>query len=243
MSSTQLVFAGRLDSVLASVAIQTPLWKGLQLLEHRHLVHYNNPGNKSGLRDKSGMRLYYQPATTDVQDMLTFTVGAQGFEIPPGKPRYEVSSVCNTSCRGVIKKPAKIVAATNHMHYLGIEMQIELFRCGQKKAVITHDPKYTYDNPQMHKHNPSIDLLPGDEIKTTCVYNSESKKRPVSFGEATSNEMCYGFLFAYPSLAIPDPYCVSNGNGNEVKCDEGIPETEDGVSTCTSNQESQCQEG
>ncbi|GFN79650.1 dopamine beta hydroxylase-like protein [Plakobranchus ocellatus] len=87
----------------------------------------------------------------------------------------------------------------------GIEMQMELFRCGQKVAVITHETNYSYDNPKLYKHDPSIDLLPGDVIKTTCVYSSEGHTRPVSFGIATSDEMCYGFLFAYPSEAIPDP--------------------------------------
>ncbi|GFN79655.1 dopamine beta-hydroxylase [Plakobranchus ocellatus] len=193
----------------------------------------------SGLTDKSGMRLYYQSATTDVQDMLTFTVGARNFLIPPGYPRYEVSGVCNTSCRRVIRKPAKIAAAVNHMHYMGIEMQMELFRCGQKKAVITYEAHYSYDNPQIQQHDPSIDLLPGDEIKTTCVYSSEGHTRPVSFGIATSDEMCYGFLFAYPAQAFPYPYCVSKEE--EAKCDEGTPGTDDGMASCP--EEPPCQEG
>ncbi|GFN79649.1 temptin [Plakobranchus ocellatus] len=76
------------------------------------------------MTDKSGMRLYYQPATADVQELVFFTVGTEVFQIPPGYPRYEVSSVCNTSCNRVIKKPAKIVAATNHMHYMDFDVDI-----------------------------------------------------------------------------------------------------------------------
>ncbi|GFN79659.1 dopamine beta-hydroxylase [Plakobranchus ocellatus] len=173
-------------------------------------IHYNNPMMRSGMTDKSGIRLYFQPATPDLEDMVTLTLGTNLFEIPPGKPRYEVKSVCKGSCTSaMVREPAKIYAALNHMHYMGTAMMIELFRNGQKIADITNEGVYNYDSPKLFTHSPALDLQKGDEIKTTCVYNSMGSDRSVFYGEATSDEMCYGFVFAYPKNAFEFDNCMS----------------------------------
>ncbi|KAK6979966.1 tyramine beta-hydroxylase, partial [Biomphalaria glabrata] len=51
-------------------------------------------------------------------------------------------------------------------------------------------------------HNPPIQVLPGDELKATCVYNSVSSSHYVYFGESTQEEMCVMFLTVYPAKAI-----------------------------------------
>lgn len=175
-------------------------------------IHYNNPFEKYGMTDKSGIKLYYQPAQPDVQDTVIVTLGTNMLEIPPGEPRVVVESICKGTCTAaMVTKPAKIFAGLNHMHYLGSEMMIELFRGGKKIADITRDPMYNYDSPFIHSHSPALDLLPGDEIRTTCVYNAMNSPEYVFFGEATKDEMCFGFVFVYPKSAISFPYCLAFG--------------------------------
>ncbi|RUS91460.1 hypothetical protein EGW08_000784 [Elysia chlorotica] len=175
-------------------------------------IHYNNPMEKFGMTDKSGIRMYYQPAKSEVQDLITLTLGTNLFEIPPREPRVEVESVCKGSCTAaMVTKPAKIFAGLNHMHYLGSEMTIELFRDGRKIADISNDKMYNYDSPVIHTHTPALDLLPGDEIRTTCVYNAMNSPRHVFYGKATNDEMCFGFLFAYPKDAFAFNYCGTFG--------------------------------
>jgi hypothetical protein len=41
--------------------------------------------------------------------------------------------------------------------------------------------------------------MPGESIVTDCSY-----AKPMSFGEATSDEMCYLFTMAYPKGALTD---------------------------------------
>lgn len=48
---------------------------------------------------------------------------------------------------------------------------------------------YSYDEP--------IILRPGDEIKTTCLFQS-NRNVTVTFGLATKDEMCLAFLTYYP---------------------------------------------
>ncbi|KAK3782593.1 hypothetical protein RRG08_038373 [Elysia crispata] len=173
-------------------------------------IHYNNPLEKFGLKDKSGIRIHYQPVKSDVQDLVTVILGTTLFEIPAGEPRVEVDSICKGSCtRLLVRKPAKIFGAINHMHYLGSEMSMQLFRGGKKVADVAVDRSYNYDSPVVHTHSPALDLFPGDEIRTKCVYSSLNSPRSVFYGEATKDEMCYGFVFAYPKDAFTSHYCLT----------------------------------
>ena len=49
----------------------------------------------------------------------------------------------------------------------------------------------------------------GDEIKTTCVYQRPPDGKPVCYGEATDDEMCFGFITYYPFHKMDTPWCVS----------------------------------
>eukprot|EP01092_Planopodium_desertum_P000855 TRINITY_DN11241_c0_g1_i1.p1 TRINITY_DN11241_c0_g1~~TRINITY_DN11241_c0_g1_i1.p1 ORF type:complete len:172 (-),score=36.79 TRINITY_DN11241_c0_g1_i1:37-492(-) len=61
-------------------------------------------------------------------------------------------------------------------------------------------------------------LMPGDRIRTTCVYNTIGNTKPVSGGEETLDEMCFNFLFYYPRMADTAQFsCVEDKSG-QVKC-------------------------
>ncbi|XP_035824352.1 DBH-like monooxygenase protein 2 homolog [Aplysia californica] len=182
-------------------------------------IHWNNPMKVKGYHDSSGMRFYYQPARPEVQDLLTFMTGQRLLEIPPGEPSVEHTSTCPSSCTwSLFSKPAYLVHSFNHMHYLGKSMKIELFRNGKLIKELTNDRRYDYDSPTDFTQKPHLEVRPGDEIKTTCVYNSVGIDRWVYYGDATSDEMCFGFLTMYPADALPyGGYCV--GMGPLVGCD------------------------
>src|SRR6218665_839029 len=48
-------------------------------------------------------------------------------------------------------------------------------------------------------HDP-IEVKPGDDIQVKCTYDSTQKNKTTYFGEATSDEMCFGFFDYYPLL-------------------------------------------
>ena len=39
---------------------------------------------------------------------------------------------------------------------------------------------------------------PGDELKTTCVFDSRQRELTTFNGQATQDEMCFAFLTYYP---------------------------------------------
>ena len=48
-------------------------------------MHWNNPMFVDTYTDSSGIKLYYQPALPQIQDLAVFSVGQRLPEIPPGK--------------------------------------------------------------------------------------------------------------------------------------------------------------
>ncbi|KAH9508902.1 Tyramine beta-hydroxylase [Bulinus truncatus] len=178
-------------------------------------IHYNNPGMKTTYADSSGLRLYYRPVRSDVQDLATLTIGQIKLDLPAGQSRIEEVGVCNGDCTKQLiteKQSVSVFSALNHMHYLGRSMRIELKRKGVVIANLTNDDHYSYDSPVTHYHNPTIKIIPGDELSTKCVYDTSSSKDTVYFGDATADEMCFGFILVYPKSVVEHTHCVAQSN-------------------------------
>ena len=165
-------------------------------------LHWNNANMRTDMTDGSGLRLYYRPSTPELKDLSTFYVGQRLLRIPPGQERVEQPATCSGSCtRYIFTKPAFITSTYHHMHYFGHRMSIEIWRDGQLANSLSDD-FYSYDNPVEFVQNPVVQILPGDEIRTMCVYKSLSTKRYTFVGEGTQYEMCMGYITIYPKDAI-----------------------------------------
>ncbi|XP_076456030.1 tyramine beta-hydroxylase-like [Babylonia areolata] len=164
--------------------------------------HWNNPQLRADFTDSSGMRFFYTP-NLRANSAATLTVGQMFLEIPPLQPSVEVVGTCSSDCtRKIADRPVYVIQAANHMHYLGKSQKVEVFRNNELYATLSNDPVYSYDAPVSHKHNPPVQILPGDEIRTTCEFSSQYKTTTTYYGEATSDEMCFAFLTFYPREAI-----------------------------------------
>jgi hypothetical protein len=62
---------------------------------------------------------------------------------------------------------------------------------------VLHDMAFDFNYQSLYKKN--VTLMPGESITTDCTYG-----KPMSFGESTSDEMCYPFTMAYPKGALSD---------------------------------------
>ncbi|ESO93057.1 hypothetical protein LOTGIDRAFT_162081 [Lottia gigantea] len=171
--------------------------------------HWNNPTLETNYKDQSGMVLYYTK-NKRMYDAGTFLVGASYLEIPGQTVSLEETALCPGVCTSRFITPeAYIVSAANHMHYLGRVQQIEQFRNGTKVRDLTNDQNYNYDDPSPIHYKTPIKLLPGDTIKTRCVFNSQNRDQVTYFGDATSDEMCFGFFTYYPKENIKMSSCTS----------------------------------
>ncbi|XP_069119453.1 dopamine beta-hydroxylase-like [Argopecten irradians] len=193
-------------------------------------VHWNNQRRQEGQTDSSGLVVYYT-ANRRTYDAAMFAVGQEFIEIPPRQPEVNFHSSCSGDCTAAMfPTPIYITRAVNHMHYMGIKQRITLHRNSTKIRDITFDNPYSYDSPAFYKYDPPIEVLPGDEIRTTCTYSSIDKKHTVYFGDGTSDEMCFGFMTYYPRQNIPMPYCTTWKSVE--KCKRYLPQFGGVVNEC-----------
>jgi hypothetical protein len=60
------------------------------------------------------------------------------------------------------------------------------------------------------RHSSPVKILPGDEIRTKCVYDTTSKNATTRFGWGAQQEMCFAFLTFYPvENVLTDHNCYS----------------------------------
>lgn len=172
-------------------------------------IHWNNPEKRSDYSDGSGLHIFLTK-TLRKYDAGVLTVGQNYINIPPRSSRVVVKANCSSSdtSRFIVNGTVYITSALNHMHYLGREMKIEHYRNNEKLRDLTDEADYSYDSPKTFPLSPPVEFRPGDEIITTCVYSSMGKNRTVMKGDATSDEMCYGFLTFFPKENMKVEKCT-----------------------------------
>jgi hypothetical protein len=158
-------------------------------------VHYYNDTGKE-VQDKTGMRLCTAKANTREHTAAVHFTGTEGICVPPGRKGFEVSGACNPK-RG--QGDIHILSVWPHMHKLGTHMKVTINRQNGTKELL-HDKAFSF-NKQIQYDKGDIILKPGDTMTTTCTYDNDNTT-PVTFGEKTSDEMCFGFITAWPAGAL-----------------------------------------
>jgi hypothetical protein len=148
-------------------------------------AHYNNPTGAPG-NDGSGAEVC---ATTKMPVHLAELswlgtdaiagLGASGTCIPTG-PGSD--------------GPIHIILAQPHMHKTGTHMKVTVNRASGMAEVI-HDKPFSFDDQRFYPED--VVIMPGDTITTDCTYSA-----PATFGQSTSNEMCYFFSLHWPAGAL-----------------------------------------
>ena len=71
-----------------------------------------------------------------------------------------------------------------------------------------------------YRYDPPIEVLPGDEIRSRCVYNSRNQREITYWGVGSYDEMCIVFLMYYPGDSLFS-YCGSFYTANTCSFDYG----------------------
>jgi cytochrome c553 len=160
-------------------------------------VHYNNAtGQHTGESDQSG----YQLCSTDqlrANDAGTLAFGSTHFSIPPRTAKWGIR--CDYQLRSKYQG-VKFFAATPHMHKLGLGVMTERIPGGTgSPQVVFGQTPFSFENQEAAKIDVSVE--DGDIMRTHCTWKNTGDTA-VTWGENTSDEMCFNFLNYYP--AIPD---------------------------------------
>lgn len=157
--------------------------------------HWTNPEKISTYMDGSGLDIFYTNRHRP-SDAVILTVGQISMFIPKLVRRVFYSgSYCNNNTNTIY-----VTHVLHHMHRLGIHVFTEHFRTGVKLQTLAEDESYHYDAPVDYMMSTPVPILPGDQLRLTCVYDSSNLNRTVRFGDGTKDEMCFAFITSYPHI-------------------------------------------
>lgn len=153
-------------------------------------VHYNNQAGLENQSDESGFDLC---TTTELRanDADVMASGTLSINLPP---RTSTNTTCNFTWP---TSKIHVFGASPHMHRLGQSLSITKVKGGVASSILDR-PNFSFDigggsDPV------DMDLEKGDVIRTSCGWKNTSDAK-VGFGEATSDEMCFGFMMYYPRI-------------------------------------------
>ena len=131
-------------------------------------LHYNNPSLKSGVRDSSGIRLYYTTRGREF-DNSVFSVGQIDIAVPPKtKAKVSARTFINEECSRDVFLPAtryRLSSMLFHMHQTGVYAKLLIEKANGNVVTIV-DKSVTYDRPVMitWNHTDAPFLERGDNV-------------------------------------------------------------------------------
>jgi mono/diheme cytochrome c family protein len=163
-------------------------------------VHYHPSGKPETDRTRIGIYFARKP----IKQLLHWNaVVQQGLYLPPGAANHEVEAGWKEPLFGW-KVPVDVtaLAVTPHMHLLGRDMTMTAtFPDGRNLDLIRiNDWDFNWQNTYYFEK--PVDLPRGTLVKIRAHYdntsgnprNPNNPPKPVKWGEATTDEMCIGFL-------------------------------------------------
>lgn len=177
-------------------------------------THYNNPDLLVGEKDTASYTLLYddKPVNTEVGTLTLGDLQVEGWALEPGKQLVAHSTICTPECTD--RWPANGITAVSvfhHMHYRGRNTRVQIIRDGKELAPLSSLRHFEYGY-QYSKNLNSIQLLPGDQLITTCEYDTSNDTKPVAGGLSSKEEMCFAWVDYYPANAILACTQVNLGN-------------------------------
>jgi hypothetical protein len=156
-------------------------------------IHYHPSGKPETDRSRIGLHFARQPIKQTLQWGLA---GNFEFQLPPGTKNIEVKG------EWPIPVDVEALAVTPHMHLLGRDILMSVkFPDGRTEDLIKI-PDWDFSWQNTYFFEKPITLPKGTVLKVVAHFdNSEENPRnprrppqPVKFGEATTDEMCIGFI-------------------------------------------------
>jgi hypothetical protein len=158
-------------------------------------LHLYNAGDTT-LTGESAIWVKTQSTPPPMLAEMVFS-GNMQFSIPSNNQPYDVVGQCT------MNKAYKLFALWPHMHKLAVHQKIELIN---STTTVLHDMDYQFGEQRYWPQSPEIQVQANDKIKVTCTYVNNTGA-PVSFGDSSDKEMCFGGMYRYPA-ANSSLFCV-----------------------------------
>ncbi len=159
-------------------------------------VHYSNLTGLSNEMDSTGFDLC---TTSELRpnDAAVVAFGSESFTIPA---HGSLDITCDLPLP--TKQPMNVISAFPHMHLLGTAIETTATPAGVDAGDGGSDlqlggvAEWDFNSEIWFPLSVTVD--PGATIHTRCAWDNTTAA-PVSFGQDTSDEMCYSFTMYYPA--------------------------------------------
>jgi hypothetical protein len=200
---------GKMTVFPENIGLATPTGETYYYLE----IHYDNPTLEVGKQFKTGLEIYH---TTNLREIEAGTYIAQHSTdpqllVPPMTTDFVIASNCPSQCTQATLPPSGITVfnVLLHSHLSGRKLKFRQFRDNQELPWIASDDYYDF-NFQQNKpvKDPWPVILPGDDIRLECTYDTRWKNGQIVTGGLTSREeMCAAIFYYYPRIDVE--FCSS----------------------------------
>jgi hypothetical protein len=120
--------------------------------------------------------------------------------------------------QGGIPAGAQIFALTTHTHQWGTQFRVQKSTSRFDPGTPIYDyPDWVWDEPPVRRFDPPLTFGAGEGVRFTCEYLNRSGRR-VSFGESAESEMCFLWLYYYPSAGYRICIDTDYSGAGEVCC-------------------------
>lgn len=169
-------------------------------------VHYNNPELRKDWVDSSGIILHIsgQRRKYDAAIMELGLEYTDKMAIPGRQKAFPLTGYCIPQCTGVGLPPDGIVVFGSqlHTHLTGVAVWTRHSRQGVELPYLNRDIHYSTHFQEIRILHRPVNVLPGDYLETTCIYNTEEKENATIGGHAITDEMCVNYLHYYPATQL-----------------------------------------
>lgn len=164
-------------------------------------VHYHPDGKPE--TDRSRIGLYF--SKVPVKQILHWNAAFPAWSAEQNRPKLELpAGQSNIEVKGAWKVPVDVVAygVTPHMHLLGRDMTLTVtYPDGKAQDLVKIDDwdfawqnTYYFTKPLDLPKGSAVNLVAHFDNSASNARNPNSPPKDVSWGEATTDEMCIGFI-------------------------------------------------
>jgi hypothetical protein len=166
-------------------ALMPEMSGGLQLE-----IHYDNVARHVA-RDRSGLKVCATTAFRPKTLTMHVLSSDESIRLPPG--RQQVTNSCTVWSD---KGPATVLAASPHMHRLGVHLSTIVKHTDGTQETITDQP-FSFDDQAIQFLKQPVIVKKGDMLTTTCSYDNTTG-RVIGYSKGSDGEMCANGLMASP---------------------------------------------
>lgn len=178
-------------------ALELPAGVAVQLERQTTWVlqfHYLN-ASTSDVVDHSSIDVDFTPVGEKFTKAGLAVGGDTGFTIPPTGAPYDVTGTC-TMPSGF--PDAKIFGLWPHMHQIGTHFKVEVTHGGVTTTPVDENWNFGDQKLWLYTGADEMPVSAGDSVKTTCTYVNNTGA-DVPYGESSTQEMCFNFIYFYPT--------------------------------------------